>query len=64
MERVYLDALSSKVVKVKCLDDKGKPFGQNTSMIATIETTWFDKIQQVRRCNDFVTKLWTFWNMD
>ena len=37
-ERVYLDALSSRIVKVKCQDEEGKPFGQNTAMIATIES--------------------------
>ena len=37
-ERVYLDALSSKIVKIKCRDESGKAFGQNSTMIATIET--------------------------
>ena len=38
MERVYLDALSSKIVKIECQDEQGKMFGQNTTMIATTET--------------------------
>ena len=37
-ERVYLYALSSKIVKFKCQDKEGKPFGQNTLMIATIDS--------------------------
>ena len=37
-ERVYLDTLSSKIVKIKCQNDKGGKFGQNTTMIATIKT--------------------------
>ena len=37
-ERVFVDALSSRVIKVKCQDVQGQNFGQNTSMIATIDT--------------------------
>ena len=37
-ERVYLDALSLKIVKIKCQNEDGRMFGQNTTMIATIET--------------------------
>ena len=36
-ERVYLDALSSRIVKIKCQNEEVKAFGQNTTMIATIE---------------------------
>ena len=36
-ERIYLDALSSKIVKIKCQDEEGKMFGPNTTMIAIIE---------------------------
>ena len=35
-KRVYLDALSSRIVKIKCQDEEGKTFGRNTTMIATI----------------------------
>ena len=31
-------ALLSRIVKIKCKDETGKTFGQNTTMIATIET--------------------------
>ena len=36
-ERVYLDALSSRIVKIKCQDEEGKAFGQNTTVKATFE---------------------------
>ena len=37
-ERVYLDALSSKIVKIKCKDEEGRALGQNTTIISTIKT--------------------------
>ena len=36
-ERVYLDALSSKIVKIKCQDVEGKAFGQNTAFILPLK---------------------------
>ena len=37
-ERAYLDALSSKVVRVRYQDESGNLFGQNSVMIPTIDT--------------------------
>ena len=36
-ERVYLDALSSRIMKIKCQNEESKAFGQNITMIATID---------------------------
>ena len=36
-ERVYLDALSSKIVKIECQNEEGKAFGLNSTMKATID---------------------------
>ena len=37
-ERVYIDALSLKMVKVKCYDDSGNQLGKSNQMLATVET--------------------------
>ena len=71
-ERVYLDALSSKIVKIKCQDEEGRMFGNNKMMIATIENPHslvteppgLIKVNKEGFSNDSIAKFWTFWNLD
>ena len=37
-ERIFIDALSSRKVKLKCVDDEDQRIGSNNTMIATIHT--------------------------
>ena len=37
-ERTFVDALSSKKIKLKCMDDNNKSIGISNEMIATIDT--------------------------
>ena len=67
-ERVYLDALSSRIVKIKCQDEEGRMFGQNTTMISTIETphtliTGPPGLIKINK-DGSATELWSFWDLD